>query len=85
MVEIVPSSQDAATTVENPFDLFEGEAAAGSEPASSQPASSEVKISKKQKERESKKLKNKTKQAITVMCKAEDAPYETLFCQEPTT
>ena len=41
-------------------------------------------VSKKQKDRDSKKLKNKTKQAITVLCKAEDTPYEQLFCQEAT-
>jgi peroxiredoxin len=34
--------------------------------------------SKKQIERESKKLKNKTKQAITVLCKSEDLPFEKL-------
>ena len=35
--------------------------------------------SKKQVDKESKKLKNKTKQAITVLCKAEDLAYEELF------
>ena len=34
--------------------------------------------SKKQIERESKKLKNKTKQAITVLCKSEDLTFEKL-------
>jgi hypothetical protein len=36
----------------------------------------ENKISKSQLDRSTKKLKNRTKQAITVLCKAEDLPYE---------
>ena len=48
-----------------------------------QPAE-EKKLSKNQLDRESKKLKNKTKQAVTVLCKAEDLLFEELFSQEPT-
>ena len=48
-------------------------------------ADEENKISKSQLDRSTKKLKNRTKQAITVLCKAEDLPYEQLFSQEPTT
>ena len=43
-------------------------------------SSSEIKPpSKKSIERESKKLKNKTRQAITVLCKSENAPVEKLI------
>ena len=41
-------------------------------------------ISRKQVERETKKLKNKTKQATTVICKAENKPYDQLFSTVPT-
>ena len=39
--------------------------------------------SKKQIEKEQKKLKNKTKQAITVLCKSEDKPFEQLVVGVP--
>ena len=37
------------------------------------------KNTKNQIERDHKKLKNKTKQAITVLCKSEDKPFDQLF------
>ena len=40
--------------------------------------------SKKQVERDAKKLKNKTKQAVTVLCKAENLPYEKWVTKEST-
>ena len=42
------------------------------------------KVSKKQQDKDQKKMKNKTKQAITVLCKAEDRPYEELICDGPS-
>ena len=54
-------------------------------PISSAEATLPQQSSKKQKDRDCKKLKNKTKQAITVLCKAEARPFESLFSQEPTT
>ena len=42
------------------------------------------KVSKKQQDKEQKKLKNKTRQAITVLCKAEDKPFEELVCEGPS-
>ena len=44
---------------------------------------SSKKMSKNQIEKEAKKLKRKQQQAITVLCKAEDKPYEELISNEP--
>ena len=41
------------------------------------------KLSKNQIEKEAKKLKRKQQQAITVLCKAEDKPYDQLVSDQP--
>ena len=77
MVEVIDNSE------QSPFFIPDEPASVAS--TSNMRVGEETKnMSKKQKDRDSKKLKNKTKQAITVLCKAEDTPYEELFCQEAT-
>ena len=73
MVEPIDDSEQSAFFMPEELDSIDNSTTATSTTTKN--------VSKKQKDRDSKKLKNKTKQAITVLCKAEDTPYEELFCQ----
>ena len=84
MVEPIDTSEQSAFFMAEDLDGLETSAATTSTTTTT--TREETKnVSKKQKDKDSKKLKNKTKQAITVLCKAEDTPYEELFCQGTAT